>query len=430
MSDLKKDVKRALNDTIFSTNPYDPVQKNKVMHKIKEKNSSTKSQRLSPRFMPLVSLSAAFFILFILGINWFQVGLPSTEKEKENLQQGTPLDEEDTQEESKEEKEIPVSPDEEETIRQMIGKETESEPDTIYRDDGSLPIPRVDEADFTDGYFNVDNFLIDSIDSNNVGYISEAGFVGLTRASHMLVGSSLPSINYRDDLITIDDAFSKDQVVRLKKQFDDLKFIFPAGKYLHGELTQATFLIHSENEEETFLKEVLAAIKSEFPEKPVTVLFTTIEDDHFLTKYAIGYFNKEPHIQVLDGLVSGPNDQLSEHLSTEFDLVFDETINGYRSTFNLIQAQGIMNERAGYQLQPSTDAKTVSLLIYGVTRLDMDNLDPFIEDILQETYAFYNSTDIAVEIYINNDEQWDGKFVPDIAITVFPSEEEWFVYEF
>ncbi|MCD8501887.1 MAG: hypothetical protein LRY71_09690 [Bacillaceae bacterium] len=429
MSDLNKDVKRALNDTVFSTNPYDPAHKTRVMHKIKEKNSSQKIQGLTPRFLPLFSLSAAVFILVILGANWFQGGVPNSSQEHEDPQLGAPLDEEDTEEEPVEEKESPVY-DEEEKIRQMIGKETESEPDTIYGDDARLPIHRVDEADFTEGYFNVDHFLIDGIDSNNVGYLSEAGFVSLTRASHMLVGSSLPSINYRQDLITIDDAFSVDQVVDLKKQFDELTFIFPAGKYFNGELTQATFLIHSENEEETFMKEVLIAIKSEFPDVPVTILFTAIEDDHFLTKYAIGYFNKELQIQFLDGLVSGPNEKLSEHLSTEFDFVFDETINGYRNTFNLIQAQGITNERVGFQLEPSTDPKTLSLLIYGVTRLDMDNVESFIEDILQETYAFYNSTDIAIEIYINNDEQWDGKFEPEKAIIVFPNEEEWFIYEF
>ncbi|PIB70168.1 hypothetical protein, partial [Pseudomonas sp. 2822-17] len=65
---------------------------------------------------------------------------------------------------------------------------------------------------------------------------------------------------------------------------------------------QVSFLIHSKNTEEHFLEEVVETIKGEFPDTAVTVLFATIEDEHFITEYAIGYYNEKVHIQYLDGL--------------------------------------------------------------------------------------------------------------------------------
>ncbi|ADU29274.1 hypothetical protein [Evansella cellulosilytica] len=421
----KKDIKRALKETKFSSNPFNAKNSKQVLHIIKNKSGAGRNSFLGTWLKPSVVLLTSSAILFVLVFHYYQTGSfsPSNSNQTDAL-----VVEED--EEREEYRKDDVA-DETQKIREMIGVETNSEPEEVVYEYGDGMYATESRIDYV-REVNVKNFLVDGVDTNNLGYIMEDGYHTLISASLGLVESQLPGQIYPFSRFTYKDAYTEDQVVNLKLQFNELSYIFPAGKFDDEELIQATFLLLSENQEEEYLKDIVKTIKTDFPTIPVTVLFTT-KYDYFLKTNAIGYYNNVPVIQYLNGVQYGENNELASHLSNKFNFIFNEEVNGIHDVFDMFYVQGFHNgsgTRASVD-SPSTEAKTLLLLIEGNEQLDDDHLNVFAEMVMEEVYDFYGTSDIALSLHIYNINvrDWNGMYDEPYTVVKFPDDDDWMIYE-
>ncbi|MBU9723225.1 MULTISPECIES: hypothetical protein [Bacillaceae] len=466
MTHFKKDLQRSLDSTIFSNNPYDDVDKKKVMANIKDRSDrrgwgsdkDVLANKRWGRLTPIVPITLAAAIILLLVLPSIQTVLEQGQSTGPEQGGSSPLvgEGDDTGDAGDMEAGIGDGTDEaveeqatdenkEELIRNMIGEvpylEEEGQ-DSSFDDEGMGDVSHDDDYNYLD-FIHVNNFLIDGIDAHRIGSNFETGFEPLLPVSDSFVRTRLPSPTYPYDAIKVEDAFTVEQVVQLKNQFfEELDFIFPAGKFYEGELLQASFLIHSNNNEEEFLEQVVEAIRGELPDTPVTVLFTTVEEGRYLTEHAIGYYHEGGQVQYLDGLARGLVTDLAGHLVTRLRDKYGESLRGYPDdSFTFIQAQGIHNgtsndgiygqgSRLGHSEEKSTLAKTVTLFVEGAGLIGEEQEGAFIDDLIQETYGYYESTDFAIEIYFNDNDEWEELYNPEKAVIVFPNEEEQSVYEF
>lgn len=168
----------------------------------------------------------------------------------------------------------------------------------------------------------VKNWKAWGVNAYETGEVLEelGGFVPLYKVLDYIACYEIPGYKlagYEFDSLYIKDAMDIQQVEELKREFSNIIYIYPAGMYQSAELIQGRFIVGVKETDEAYLENVLEYLSARINNRPLIVVFTTMEKEAGVTINTIGYVDESgKYIQSIDSSYSNEYDKsCSEELT-------------------------------------------------------------------------------------------------------------------
>jgi hypothetical protein len=262
------------------------------------------------------------------------------------------------------------------------------------------------------------------IDPYNTGALIESfgGFVPLYKTLDYIVSYEVPGYrlasSYGSNInIKIADMIDKSNVQQFKQKFDDIIYIYPAGLYIDDRLVQGRIVLGVKASDEQYLSDILEYISQILYNRPIVIVFTTLDEGKNVSINSIGYITEDSkYVKKVHGDYKTSFDaDLSRELSDTLAVwgyIPDDTSDDKPNGDDLLKSSVYLN--GGYG--EFSSMYTAEAGIYLTERITREKRLELVEKLMDEISRKFDNPWICVVVYYCSPGQGDLMYRETTAI--------------